>query len=155
MPSLPDGGIVLAQGMKEYRVDRYTTDDMKEALRPIASLISKSAKAQQKLSPGTWQHIMLRDNLKALRIASTLMNKETDDTASFTREDLQEALHAFASMISKTHKAKAKFTSGTSQHTLQANRLKALQTAEALIKAVFGNYVPPKIESLLAEFRKQ
>jgi len=115
-------------------VDNYTTDDLMEALRPIASLISKSEKAQQKLALGTWQHTMLRNNLKALRIASDLMGKEIDNTNSFPRDDLQEALSAFASMISKTEKAQAKFAPGTSQHTLQRNRLKALRTAEALIK---------------------
>ena len=117
-----------------YPVDNYTTDELQEALRPIASLISKSEKAQQKLAPGTWQHTMLRDNLKALHIASALMNEETDDKNSITRDDLQEALRAFASMIGKTDKARTKFTPGTSQHTLQRNRLKALRIAEALIK---------------------
>ena len=115
-------------------MDNYTTDDLKEARRPIASLISKSEKAQQKLAPGTWQHTMLRNNLKALHIAFELMDKETDNTNSFTREDLQEALGAFTSMISKADKAQAKFAPGTSQHTLQRNRFKALRTAEALIK---------------------
>ena len=111
-----------------------TTDELHEALRPIASLISKSEKAKQKLAPGTWQHTMLRDNLKALRIASALMNKEANNTDNLIRDDLQEALRAFASMISKTEKAQAKFSPGTSQHTLQRNRLKALRSAEALIK---------------------
>lgn len=115
-------------------MDNYTTDELQEARRPIASLISKSEKAQQKLAPGTWQHTMLRDNLEALHIASVLMNKETNDTDNFTRDDLQEALRAVASMISKTEKAQAKFSLGTSQHTLQRNRLKALRIAEALIK---------------------
>ena len=119
-------------------MDNYTTGELQEALQPIVSLIRKSQKAQQKLAPGTWQYTMLRDNLRALHIASGLMNKETDDIASFTRDDLQEALRAFASMISKTEKAQAKFMPGTSQHTLLANRLKALRTAEALIKAEFG-----------------
>ena len=116
-------------------MDNYSTAELQEALRPIASLISKTEKAQQKLAPGTWQHTMLRDNLKALHIAFTLMNKETDDTASFTRDDLQESLRAFAAMIGKAEKAQAKFTPGTSQHTLQANRLKALRMAESRIKA--------------------
>jgi hypothetical protein len=120
--------------MKRYPVDKSTTDELQEVLRPIASLISKSEKAQQKLAPGTWQHTMLRDNLKALHIASALMNKASDDMDSFTRDDLQEALRAFASMISKTDKFQAKFRPGTSQHTLQRNRLKALRLAEARIK---------------------
>lgn len=115
-------------------MDNDTTEDLQEALRPIASLISKSEKAQQKLTPGTWQHTMLRDNLKALHLGSVLMNKASSDTVPFTEEDLQEALRAFASMISKTEKAQAKFAPGTSQHTLQRNRLKALRVTEALIK---------------------
>lgn len=115
-------------------VDNYTPDDLQEALRPLASLISKSEKAQQKLAPGTWQHTMLRENLKALHIASALMKKKPDNKNSFTQDDLQDALRAMASLISKTRKAQVKFTPGTPQHTLQRNRLKALRTAEARIK---------------------
>ncbi|MGI6317840.1 MAG: hypothetical protein ACOX1J_03785 [Dethiobacteria bacterium] len=44
----------------------------------------------------------------------------------FTKEDMEEALRAITSMISKTEKAEEKFAQGTSQHTLQKNRLKAL-----------------------------
>ncbi|HWP97331.1 MAG TPA: phosphoenolpyruvate synthase [Syntrophomonadaceae bacterium] len=126
----------------------YTTDELQEALRPIASLISKSEKAQQKLAPGTWQHKMLRDNLKALHHASALMNKKTNDTDNFTQHDLQEALRAFASMISKTENAQAKFSPGTSQHTLQRNRLKALRIGRN-ITAHFGS--PQDIEWCLVD----
>ena len=112
--------------------------ELQEVLRPIHSLINKSEKAQQKLALGTWQHTMLRDNLKALRIASALLNKETDDTHSFTRDDLKEALAAFAPMINKTEKAQANFSFGTSQHTLLQNRLKALLMSEALIESKLG-----------------
>jgi len=115
-------------------MDNYTKDELQEALRAIVSLISKSEKAQRKLAPGTWQHTMLQENIKALHIASALMNKEIDDSDSFTRDDLKEAQRAFTSMISKTEKSQAKFSPGTSQHALQQNRLKALNIAEALIK---------------------
>jgi hypothetical protein len=112
----------------------YTTDELQEALRPLASLISKSEKAQQKLAPGTWQHTMLQGNLKALQIASALMNKETNNTDQFTRDDLQDAIRVFAAMMSRIDKARAKFTLGTSQYSLQRNRLKAVRIAEALTK---------------------
>src|SRR5919205_504880 len=59
--------------------NHYTPDELQDALRPITSLISKSEKAQQRLAPGTWQHTMLQDNLKALHLASALMNKASDD----------------------------------------------------------------------------
>ena len=117
----------------------FTTDGLAEGRRPIASLISKSEKALQKLAPGTWQHSMLRDNLKALQIASALMNKQPNDTENVTRNDLQEALRAFASMITKSEKAQAKFAPGTSQHTLQRNRLTALRIAETLTKKELEN----------------
>jgi hypothetical protein len=120
-------------------MDNSITDEFQEARRPIASLISKSEKAQQKLSPGTWQHTMLRDNLKALHIASALMNKGTKDTDDFTQDDLQEALRAFAAMMSRADKAQSKFSPGTSQHTLQRNRLKALRIAEALTRVELDN----------------
>lgn len=116
-------------------MDNYTKDELQEALRPIASLINKSEKAQQKLASGTWQHTMLRDNIKALHIASALMDQGPNDTNSFTRDELEESLRALASMISKTDKTKTKFSAGTSQHTLQRNRLKSLPMAEARIKA--------------------
>jgi hypothetical protein len=115
-------------------MDNHPIDELQEARRPIASLISKSEKAQRKLAPGTWQHTMLRDNLKALHISSALMNNGTNETDKSTRDDLQEALRAFALMISRTEKSQANFSPGTSQHTLQRNRLKALRIAETLIK---------------------
>lgn len=51
----------------------------------------------------------------------------------FTAKELEEALRVTASMIGRVEKAKEKFAQGTSQHTLQKNRLKALQIAFALL----------------------
>lgn len=116
-------------------MDEYTPEQLHEALRPIDSLISKSEKAQGRLAPGTWQHTMLRENLKALRYAAALMGGRGTDADDLTRDDLREALGAFASMIDKTEKAGAKFSPGTSQHTLARNRLAALRIAETLVTA--------------------
>jgi hypothetical protein len=113
--------------------ENFTRDDIREALRPIASLISKSEKARTKLTPGTWQHTMLSGYLKALDIASALMAREIGDTNDCALDDLKEALCAFESMINRTENAKIQFTEGTSQHTLQKNRLHALRIAKALI----------------------
>src|SRR4051812_18413911 len=94
-----------------------STDELPNARRAIASLISKSEKAQQKVAPEKWQDTMLRDNLKALRIASELIDNETNGGANFTREDLQEAPSAFAAMMSRIGKTQTKFPPGTPQHT--------------------------------------
>lgn len=49
---------------------RWTYEDLERARAPLASLISKSEKARQKLSPGSWQHTMLTENLNALHLAA-------------------------------------------------------------------------------------
>ena len=77
---------------------------------------------------------MQEGNLKALHIASALMKKGPGNTDGFTRDDLLEALRSLDSMASKTEKTQPKFLPGTSQHTLQGNRLKALRISEELIK---------------------
>jgi len=123
-------------------MDYCTTSELEQARCPIASLISKSEKAQQKVVPGTWQHTMLRDNLKALHIVSELMTRETSDKNNFTRDDLQETLCAVAALRSKTEKSQAKFFPGTSHYTLQQNRFKALCIAELVTKAELDRREP-------------
>ncbi|WP_077610842.1 hypothetical protein [Clostridium sp. Marseille-P2415] len=59
----------------QYITDKYTKEDLEKAFAPIASLISKSEKAQKKLVQGTWQHTMLGNNIKSLYIASPLLTK--------------------------------------------------------------------------------
>ena len=112
-----------------------TAGEWQAAQRPLASLISKSEKAQQKLAPETWQYRMLRDNLNALHLASALMYPPADAPARFAPAELQAALQALASMIGRSEKAQAKFSPGTSQHTLQRNRLHALRLATVFIRA--------------------
>ncbi len=51
----------------------------------------------------------------------------------YTKNDLQEALRAVTSMISKCEKCQEKIRQGTSQHTLLKNRIKALRISELLI----------------------
>lgn len=114
---------------------RFTAADVQAARRPIASLIGKSAKAQQKLAPETWQYRMLQDNLRALRLAETLLDGPTNAATKFAPDDLLAALRALASMMAKTEPALAKFAPGTSQHTLSRNRLQALRTATAMVEA--------------------
>lgn len=53
---------------------------------------------------------------------------------TFTKEELEEALRSIASTISKCKKVKPKLKRGSSQHTLLARRIKALQVASALIQ---------------------
>jgi hypothetical protein len=56
----------------------------------------------------------------------------------FSKQELEEALRAIASTISKCEKVQPKLRAGSSQHTLLARRIKALYVASALIKRELG-----------------
>ena len=117
------------------RAKSFATDECPAALRPLASLIDKSEKAQQKLAPATWQHRMLREHLQALRLAQALLAGPAGDHKNFASNELQDALLTMAKLIDKVEKTLAKFAPGTAHHTLQRNRLRALRAARAAIQA--------------------
>lgn len=52
----------------------------------------------------------------------------------FARHELEEALVAIDSTISKCEKAQAKLKPGTAQHTLLVRRIRALNVASVLIR---------------------
>jgi hypothetical protein len=53
---------------------------------------------------------------------------------NFTKEELQEALRAITSTVSKCEKAQPKLKQGTPQYTLLERRIKAFNIASELIK---------------------
>lgn len=55
-------------------------------------------------------------------------------TDNFTKEELEGALAAITSTISKCEKVQPKLKQGTSQHTLLIRRIKAFSIASELIK---------------------
>ena len=120
-------------------MDGYTSEEIGEARAPIASLLSKSEKAQQKLTPGTWQHTMLGGNIRALQIALPLVGEGDGTSQEATPDDLDSALRALDSMIERVAATETKSEPGTSQHSLQRNRLKALRIARAAVMAKRGD----------------
>lgn len=52
---------------------------------------------------------------------------------NYTKEELEEALRAITSTISKCEKIQPKLKKGTSQHTLLVRRIKAFYIATSLI----------------------
>lgn len=62
------------------------------------------------------------------------MASDIDPPASFSQDELEQALIALTSTISKCDKVLPKLKSGSSQHTLLTRRIKALAIAVALIK---------------------
>ncbi len=73
---------LISKELAESNVLDYSKDDLEKAFAPIASLISKSEKARNKLVQGTWQHTMLSNNIKALYLASLLLPKALDETST-------------------------------------------------------------------------
>lgn len=70
---------------------------------------------------------------------------------NYTKEELEEALQIISSTIGRCEKIQPKFISGTSQHTLLKNRIKALHISQSLIanENVRGEYTKEElIESL-------
>ncbi len=75
---------------------------------------------------------MLKKNIMALQIASLLLNEGGAVAVAFN--DLQVALSTLTELATRVEKALLKSEPGTSQHTLQRNRLNALQTAKTLVR---------------------
>lgn len=59
---------------------------------------------------------------------------------NFTKEELEEALRAIDSTISKCEKVQLKLKSDTSQHILLIRRIKALCISTELIKRELRNF---------------
>jgi hypothetical protein len=59
-------------------MDNFTPEELAEALRSIASTVSKCEKVLPKLKPGTSQHTLLTRRIKALNIASSLIRQALD-----------------------------------------------------------------------------
>jgi hypothetical protein len=119
-------------------VSDYSAEQRQRALRPLASLISKSEKVQQKLAPQTWQRRMLAGNLEALRTAMVLMGPDAGAGARFSDDALATAIGTLSSLIERVEATEATFAPGTSPHTLQRNRLEALRIARAVVEAELG-----------------
>lgn len=62
--------------INENIMDKYTKEELMEALRPISSIISKSEKAQLKFVEGTSHYTRLKNIIKAMYISKTLITDE-------------------------------------------------------------------------------
>ena len=56
-------------------MEPYTKEELSEARRALVSLISKCEKAQEKLRPGSSQHTLLINRIKAFRISLELIER--------------------------------------------------------------------------------
>ena len=113
-------------------MDKYTREELVEALRVVSSTISKCEKMQLKFTERTSQHTLLKNRIKAMYISKSLITDE-DVMDKYTKEELIEALRPVSSVISKCEKAQLKFVEGTSHHTRLKNLIKAMYISKTLI----------------------
>lgn len=60
----------------ENVMDKYTKEELIEALRPVSSVISKCEKAQLKFAEGTSHHTRFNKLIKAMYISKSLITNE-------------------------------------------------------------------------------
>ncbi|APQ97840.1 hypothetical protein [Clostridium botulinum] len=113
-------------------MDKYTEEELIEALRVISSTISKCEKIQPKFAEGTSQHTLLKNRIKAMYISKSLITYE-NVMDKYTKEELIEALRPVSSVISKCEKAQLKFEEGTSHYKRFKNIIKAMYISKSLI----------------------
>lgn len=113
-------------------MDKYTREELKEALRVVSSTINKCKKIHSKFEEGTSQHTLLKNRIKAMYISKSLILDENIKD-KYTKEELIEALPPVSSIISKCEKAQLKFVEGTSHHTRFKNIIEAMYISKSLI----------------------
>lgn len=60
----------------ESVIDKYTKEELIDALRPVSSIISKCEKAQQKFAEGTSHHTRFKNIIEAMYISKSLISDE-------------------------------------------------------------------------------
>ncbi len=113
-------------------MDKYTREELIEALQVISSTISNCEKIHPKFAEGTSQHTLLKNRIKAMYISKSLITDE-NTMDKYTKEELIESLRPVSSIISKCEKAQIKFAEGTSHHTRLKNIIKAMYISKSLI----------------------
>jgi hypothetical protein len=59
----------------------FSQNDLSEARRSLASTMAKCEKVEPKLKPGSAQHTLLVQRIKAFRVALALVERELADRA--------------------------------------------------------------------------
>ncbi len=102
-----------------------------EALRQVESVIRRCGKIQPKFEPGTAQHTLLQNRVRAMQIAQSLLAEGHAD--AWTDAELLAALEPVASVIRKCEKARSKYEPGASHYTRFDGILQAMELVQEKI----------------------
>ena len=62
--------------------DSFTKENLEDALRAITSLIGKCEKVEERLTPGTAQHTLIKNRLKAFYVSVSLITKALEGVSN-------------------------------------------------------------------------
>lgn len=111
----------------------YTPEEIQEALRVISAAVLNCQKQQVRFKSGTPQHSLLRNRVKALKIAAALLR--ADGTAArYTAADLEQAVEPLSSIIRKTAAAQAKYSPDTPQYKRFQPTITAMEIGRAAVE---------------------
>lgn len=117
-------------------MEKYTREDLEQALVTLQSMIDRSVKVQHKFKEGSSQASLVRNRIRALQAASSLISREMEPdrlSESLANDDLAEALPPIESTIRKCEKVLAGSAEGSSQASLTKKMLQALYLSRLLI----------------------
>lgn len=114
-------------------MNKYTKEELEEALQVVSSTIKNCEKMHPKFEEGTSQHTLLKNRIKALYISKSLITGE-NIVDKYTKEELKKSMAPVSSVISKCEKAYIKAVEGTSTHTRLKKIIKAMNILKSLIK---------------------
>lgn len=113
-------------------MDKYTKEEVAEALNTLNSFIRRCEKAQQKVVDGTSQHTLLKNRLQALYIVKSLVEGE-ECRNKYTKTELNEALLPISSIIHKCEKAQEKYIEGSRQYIRFENMIRPMRLSRAFL----------------------
>lgn len=109
----------------------YTQQELDDPMQAVKSAIARCEKIQPKFQPGTAQHSLLKNRLRALRAAQRLLSGEGEDIPV---EDLEAALPPIASILHKTETARRKHPEGSVTYQRLSPTVRAMETVKALLE---------------------
>lgn len=113
-------------------MDNYTNAELENALRVVSSAISRCEKAWPKFAEGTAQHTLLKNRIKALTIAKSLLTRDAG-IDGYTKYELTDALRPVSSIIGKCETAQRKYAQGTPQYKRFEGMIQAMYVSRSLI----------------------
>lgn len=102
------------------------------ALAIVVSAIARCRKMQPKFADGTSQASLLRNRIRALEIAESLLRGED---GGYSPEELQKALPPIASIHSKMSHARIKYDKDSTQYRRFTPTIEAMELCRKLVEA--------------------